>query len=27
MFAADSEFEEIVRLGRQYREQINSEGE
>ncbi len=24
MFAGDSEFEEIVRLGREYRQQINS---
>jgi len=27
MFAADPEFEEIVRLGREYRNQANSEGE
>ena len=27
MFAADPEFDEIVRLGREYREQVNSEGE
>jgi hypothetical protein len=27
MFAADPEFEEIVRLGRGYRNQANSEGE
>jgi hypothetical protein len=27
MFAADAEFEEIVRLGREYRNQVNSEGE
>ncbi len=27
MFAADPEFEEIVRLGREYRNQVNSEGE
>ncbi|MFH1919161.1 MAG: hypothetical protein ABIP48_04625 [Planctomycetota bacterium] len=27
MFAADPEFDEIVRLGREYRKQINSEGE
>ena len=27
MFAGDPEFEEIVRLGREYRERLNSEGE
>jgi hypothetical protein len=27
MFASDPEFEEIVRLGREYRNQVNSEGE
>jgi hypothetical protein len=27
MFAADPEFEEIVRLGREYRNQVNTEGE
>lgn len=27
MFAGDPKFEEIVRLGREYRNQINSEGE
>jgi hypothetical protein len=27
MFASDSDFEEIVRLGREYREQANAEGE
>ena len=27
MFAGDPEFEEIVRLGREYRSQVNSEGE
>jgi hypothetical protein len=27
MFAGDPEFEEIVRLGREYRNQVNSEGE
>ena len=26
MFANDSDFDEIVRLGREYREQANSEG-
>lgn len=25
LFANDSEFEEVVRLGREYREQVNSE--
>jgi hypothetical protein len=27
MFAGDAEFDEIVRLGRQYRDQVNSEAE
>jgi hypothetical protein len=27
MFAGDSEFDEIVRLGRDYRNQVNREGE
>ena len=27
MFAGDPEFDEIVRLGREYRNQLNSEGE
>jgi hypothetical protein len=27
MFAGDPEFDEIVRLGREYRDQINSENE
>ena len=27
MFAADPDFDEIVRLGREYRNQVNSEGE
>lgn len=27
MFADDPEFEEIIRLGREYRQQANSEGE
>jgi hypothetical protein len=27
MFARDPEFEEIVRLGREYRNEVNSEGE
>jgi hypothetical protein len=27
MFAGDPEFEEIVRLGREYRNQVNAEGE
>ena len=27
MFAGDPEFDEIVRLGREYRSQVNSEGE
>ncbi len=27
MFAADPEFDEIVRLGREYRDQVNSENE
>ena len=27
MFARDCEFDEIVRLGREYRKQVNSEGE
>ncbi len=27
MFAGDAEFDEIVRLGREYRAQVNSEGD
>ena len=27
MFAGDPEFDEIVRLGREYRDELNSEGE
>ena len=27
MFAGDPDFDEIVRLGREYRSQVNSEGE
>ena len=27
MFAGDPDFDEIVRCGREYREQVNSEGE
>lgn len=27
MFAGDPEYEEMVRLGREYRNQVNSEGE
>jgi hypothetical protein len=27
MFAGDSQFDEVVRLGKEYREQVNSESE
>jgi hypothetical protein len=27
MFAADPEFQEVVRLGREYRNQVNSDGQ